>query len=139
MRIEDQVVPLELARLLKEDGYPQENSYFSWRAADFKGTRWSLTAPHMVLDRAFRPSFAAPTAAEIGEVLPGEIYLPYKNGKSRAYPHRLCIRRHLNDSVWDIKYVSGRSYQDISERGATEAEARARMWLRLKRIGLLTA
>jgi len=137
MRVEDQVVSLELARLLKEDGYPQESSYFSWRAADFKGTRWALTAPHMVLDRAFRPTFAAPTAAEIGEVLPGEIYLPYKSGKPRKHPHRLYMQRLLNDSVWDIKYVSGRSYQDISERGATEAEARARMWLRLKRKGLL--
>lgn len=137
MRIEDQVVPLELARLLKEDGYPQENSYFSWRAADFRRTRWSLTAPHMVLDRAFRPTFAAPTATELGEALPGEIYLPYKSGKPRAYPHRLHITRRLNDSVWDVEYLSGRSYQDIRERGATEAEARARMWLRLKRKGLL--
>jgi len=77
------------------------------------------------------------TAEEDGEGLPGEIYLPYKSGKPRAYPHRLCIQRLLNDSVWDIKYVSGRSCQDISERGATEAEARARMWLRLKRKGLL--
>jgi len=139
MKPEEQAVSFEIARALQEAGWPQDpgHNYFYWRAVNFEESAWRLVSPHMVLDRAYRPKIAAPTAAELGEALPEEIHLRFKNQKPRRYAHYLVIRRCSAASAWDVKYVSSSSYEDLTERAGTEADARAKMWLLLRGRNLL--
>lgn len=65
MKLEDQVVSLELAKRLKELGVKQ-NSYFWWHFGD-KESWLNTYGPQ---PNQFAPSVAAFTVAELGEMLP---------------------------------------------------------------------
>jgi len=138
MRPEDQVVSLRVARALRKAGWPQDpwHNCFYYRAVNFQETSWRVVSPHMIIDRAFRPKIAAPTAAELGPSLPGEIYIPFKNGKRRKNPHHLVIQRRLVDTAWNVKYVC-RSREWLRMRGQNVADAQARMWIALRKRNLL--
>lgn len=71
MKLEQQVVSLELAKKLKELGVTKE-SYFKWVTNGFPegaaGRKWIV-----VRSQQFQEGFDAFTVAELGEMLPNEI------------------------------------------------------------------
>lgn len=124
MQLSDICVSLELAKQLKEAGYPQE-SVLRWHYYG-SGKEWAVVQSgfsdllinhaqkHSRLENAKESKWiAAPTAAEIGEQLRcGDFEMPY-----------------MFDSQWaQLKY-------GILKK--TEANARAKMWLYLKQNNLL--
>lgn len=131
MNLENHVPSLELSKQLKEAGYPQEKPLFSYVAyrKEFEGNE--------------QPSFsngfesnefnwvAAPLASELGEQLPdfekldlatirigGEYNVGYKN----------------EHGFWEMPLITSQ----LTVSANTEANARAKMWLYLKKEGLLT-
>jgi len=143
MKLEDQVVSLELAKKLKELGFKQE-SYFSWWSYVNDGDEFEQIK--LLTDEQYEnsdsvkyalgnESFSAYTVAELGEVL------------LRA---KIVIRTYITD--WDKKsikelYVNidmGREedkkrfkgYQTMFS-GKTEADARAKMLIYLKENKLI--
>jgi hypothetical protein len=121
MTIPDQVVSLELAKQLKEAGYPQEG-LFHW--AHYPGgdmlycTRdFSETEPELVC--------VAPTVAELGEQLL----------KSNKLNHFSTAPLSVHDGSVSCNFCM--LFDDYRIEGKTEAEARAKMWLLLKEEDLL--
>lgn len=115
LELEKQVVSLELAKQLKDAGFPQETLWV-WKEIIIDGkSKFELCYRHdngtleLVGEkwntyRSFiwgQEKYAAPTVAELGEMLKGWI-LPYYN-------------------------------PDYTKPDETEADARALMWLRLKK------
>lgn len=131
--LQNHVVSLDLAKQLKEAGYPQEGTLFYWAKnpvtqkydviyyenrnqlkADFVDDRYDLTA--------------APLASELGEQLPRVLEI---DGEKRW----LTVSVHDDPiNLWCVFYnnASGIKFYE-----ATEADARAKMWLYLKEEGLL--
>lgn len=121
--LQDICVSLGLAKKLKEAGYPQE-SLFYWMNTDLG--EWILLEK-----KNCDPSFniiAAPTASELGKELPGyDYYYCYSFKSSNTIINEYsCIYEFAQTR--DIKY------QTLDE---SEANARAKMWLYLKKEGQL--
>jgi len=85
----------------------------------------------------------APTAAELGEMLPDRIVLECHDG--RVHPFWLQTQAEGHPK-WGAFYVTKESqnvrapvfrHRDLQTGAKTEAEARARLWLRLESEGLL--
>ena len=127
MKLEQQVVSLDLAKQLKEAGYKQEGLWW-----------WNIHGPNEFTNHAIcnvlgtkngdkirvGKGFVAPTVAELGEVLkhPNQDILSY-------HPKSLP---DWTGSTW-IMYRNGK----VIIEGNTEANARAKMWLYFKKKGLL--
>ncbi len=107
MRLEDQVVSLELAKKLKELGVKQ-GSLFKW---DDLGHRWSLEYDI----RGYIGRYSAFTVAELGEMLPNVYY------SSKVYS---SDRKDMNYEC------AGHESGDIFTAD-TEANARAKMLIYL--------
>lgn len=137
MKLEDQVVSLELSQRLKELGVQQE-SLFYWceKASRFEDPRW------VILDEdeaGIGNSLVASafTVAELGELLPGMIMV------ERVNP---CEHETMTEAYLEIshKHEYGREYgiryDAIGRRGdwlwaRTEADARAKMVIYLAEKG----
>lgn len=126
MPIEHHVVSLELAKQLKGAGYPQEACFY-WIEAyeNYKITAeayegWVVRSKYNAFDKIPEDKkFAAPLASEIGEQLPAMIEgYDFVSKKYR--------------SGWGVGY----RWVDESE-DKNEANARAMVWLDLKKNGLL--
>jgi len=141
MKLENQVTGLELSQELKKVGFPQDTLFY-WckyklvRGVYVKGfdepkKGWRLQLGNK---EGFRDDFSetvsAPTVAELGEMLP--IYI-LKDDIVGRYDCE-CIKKR-ND-WWDILYYE-RNRISIMKGGKTEADARAKMWLYLKKEGLI--
>ena len=114
MKLENQVVSLGLSKELKSAGYDQINGFWVWieDASVFSETKeWRLRPNH-----SDGEGIGAPTVAELGEALP----IGYSTRKA-INPEWFC-----------------ESYEKTKGIGAnTEANARAKMWLCLKKENLL--
>lgn len=114
MKLEDQVVSLELAKKLKELGVKQE-SLFWWHECQRPedGHVWSYIENYYRIDtdRAFEEVVAAFTVAELGEMLP-------PGRKSWRYTD-------FDGCKWMCEQVGHH------EEAATEADARAKMLIYL--------
>lgn len=117
---------LELSKQLKEAGYPQEDHAHYWGGIG----NWGLWCKHVIDDMDSRETrfewVASPTADEILDVLPMDI----KGHKS------------IQMGKWDGKYVIRYELLDNSLAGFREDEeslaaAAAKMWLHLKKEGLI--
>ena len=155
MKIEEQVVSLELAKQLKDAGYPRNESSFYWILpkqyeqyilAYKDGIRFITINTNFRFDRTFKDNIlhggwhcldviAAPTVAELGEKLPFRI-------REQDNDYWLYIQK-LKHGGWDIRYktsdglIHGKFHPDGIRQGDTEADARAKMWLYLKEKNLL--
>lgn len=121
MQLSDICVGLELAKQLRDAGYPQE-SLFYWEIhesleekGDFSGARLVTHIYPKSVAYAMN-TYAAPTASELGEQIKGHV-LPYWN----------------HGTGWQIKQLKGEYH-----RCNSEADARAKLWLTLKHQGLLS-
>lgn len=126
MRLEDQVVSLELAQRLKELGVKQKDVYAHWfllAGAPNEPQRACLICQDISLRYIqTNTGFAAFTVAELGEMLP--VY----SGSIRRQDDFFCSnftgnRWHPND--------------EESQRAVTEADARAKMLIYLIEKGMV--
>lgn len=161
MKLENQVVSLELSKQLKGKGYPQDDSLWYWiKDHEYNDTKmewewvwklawkfgkdcimWVRNGDHKWDLISYRKGFeefeiiATFTVAELGEKLPATLHI----NKST---HNLTIDR--DGKKWVIRYCD---YEMNCDRGHdkqygflkadTEAAARAKMWLYLKKRGLI--
>lgn len=137
MKLENQVVSLELAKKLKELGVRQE-SFFKWGNVYIDGQyHWSLYVPPEY-NKVPNPSLwvhgiSAFTVAELGEMLPDFIteehlytYQQYRNWSDRKKP------KH-GVSYWFM----GREELHFTDAD-TEADARAKMLVYLLENNLIS-
>lgn len=123
MKLEDQVLSLELAKKLKSLGVKQE-SYFNWITENEIGDEWeervevsdySFDCPIEIIASAF-------TVAELGEILPHEI----PDGRTTPWH----FRSYWELGRWGVSYAStGVVLHKVSAN--TEANARALMLIYL--------
>lgn len=117
MDLEKQVPNMELCKKLKEYGWPQRGSLFYWDALVPRlGPRYGWPEG---CGEDHPDIFAAPTVADLGDAINGNIKLPSKSEPSRKWYWSV----HIPDSGLGRTYSNARS---------TEADARAEMWLWLK-------
>ena len=111
MKLEQQVVSLELSKQLKEAGYKQEGLHWWVQIAT-----WKLYHED---ERVKEDSnVVAPTVAELGNIL--------SDGLAGS---------HLGLRKWYCSYTTISDKEDpiVETTGKTEADARAKMWLYLKK------
>ena len=133
MKIEQQVVSLELAKKLKEAGYPQGDSLWYWveqlerdgfgrSGLKFLEGKWEITnsVGRFASTYNFRPNYAAPTVAELGEEL-----LPISICEEDEKP--ITTRRIMGDCPWIVQRKRNMG------RANNEADARAELWLKQRR------
>lgn len=128
MKIENQVVSLDIAKRLKELGVPQE-SYFHWSFIDF--TQQETSEWQICIGRQDINCFSAYTVAELGELLP---FLFKKDDKSFAwnvYP--------TENKKWE-SWFEDASYSLVGSKfhADTEANARGLMLIYLLENKLIT-
>lgn len=132
MKLEQQVVSLELAKKLKELGVKQE-SLFYWSmqvgghfSPQFRGYTSALSGRQV-------PYFSAFTVAELGEMLPTE----YRE-KNRWHYSLVMSRTHtIHLNYWSVRYEhEDGSYEQ--RQADTEADARAKMLIYLIENDLVT-
>jgi hypothetical protein len=105
MELVKQVCSLELAKSLKELGVKQESLYLYWRGNVY-------TSAHVDgRSLAGKEGIAAPTVAELGEMLPPGAYEVVRDESKRCW----------------IKY----EYCDVGFSANTEADARSKMLIYL--------
>lgn len=140
MKLEEQVVSLELSKKLKEAGYHQEGYFRHWYVPEDYS---SYTSHYHYIEHHFSPVFSgikikrekkdrlhkeclekysciAPTVAELGEGLPVDFH-SFK----------------LENGSWRCFYNDISSLVIIYYEAETEADARAKMWLELKQRRLV--
>ena len=115
MKLEQQVVSLELAKELKEAGYPQEGI---WSWSDNKDRVWLV--PTKIADKHWMEYTVAPTVAELGEALPDIQMAKFGEGDKR----------------WACGYNNGTS-KDKRFCDWLMCNVMAKMWLYLKRENLI--
>lgn len=121
-------VILKTAKQLKANGFPQ-NSFFGW----YKPMEVWKTGVYW---RAFKGSFAAPTAEEVLEELPKHI------GKNENYQPVLTIsifdEDKESDLHWKVAYVENDKEGSVIQFWDNSlAEAAGKCWLYFKKEGLL--
>ena len=136
MKLENQVVPLELSKQLKEAGYKQEGLWIWEPALPIYPKYEPITKSYLYSkDSSWFScsSVVAPTVAELGEALPCNI-------TSNNYNCVLFINKiGIGDSgKWKCYYSSyNGKYGESGELSDTLANAMAKMWLYLKKEGLI--
>ena len=126
MKLEDQVVSLELAKRLKELGVRQHGEFYWCNPENSKGEligdKWVVYRKdgYTVLDDD--PS--AFTVAELGEMLPWTVYTRRTADESKA------------GRIWNC-FHNPRKDEFFSECDLTEADARAKMLIYLIEKGLV--
>jgi hypothetical protein len=120
MRLEDQVPSRELCQRLKELGMPQE-TYFSWRGGtagrETQDEPW-VHATGDYLPEAAIVLCAAPTVAELGEMLPESYFRLRTPGFSRE---------------WEFS----KTPEEYGRAAKTEADARAEVLIWCAENGLV--
>ncbi len=128
MKLEPQVVSLELAKKLKELGVNQASLFFYSKFTD-----GSFEIELSKSSAMGASDFSAFTVAELGEMLPAQ--LPGPSYKHPAY--RLAMEKQ--DTRWNIVYIcatcGGREFEPML--ADTEADARATMLIYLLENELL--
>lgn len=118
-------VSLELSKQLKEAGYPQKDSDFTWSGDKLfpavKGVE-------------FTEDTAAPTADEILDQLPSTIEEVEIDGDNYGMCE-LAIWKEEKD--YSVNYLDEDSYPELQETEDVLADAAAKMWLYLKKQKLV--
>lgn len=119
-------VDLEIARELKENGFPQNNDYY-W----YKNNDWFISRPNY--DDAFEDKmryYSAPTSDEILKELPNTIEWI---GEYTIIDYDLVIEKTKNG--YEVSYSESNSLHiEFSEKSSN---ALAKMWLYLKKEGYI--
>ena len=144
MKLTDICVSLELAKELKENGFKQD-CLFSWVVDVGKGKD-----PYVVYTETLKAAFeispkyglrefkwiAAPTASELGEVLPNFVYMCLSGGGRHGERVGYVVGENFHARLLDEKYPKERDNMN-SFNDKNLANAMAKMWLYLNKEGLL--
>lgn len=146
MKLEQQVVSLELARKFKELGVKQESVCY-WRQFQLDSEFDNQIIWDVDTEMSYRStisnvlqSIAAYTVAELGEMLPAKLELttppmPFPKTEQTT----LMFGRYGSDGYWEVTYVGVESENIYAEqKAATEADARAKMLIYLLENNLIT-
>jgi hypothetical protein len=137
MKIEDQVVSLELAQEMKGLGMEQE-SYVCWIryiARDRSKSKWAVAQSYTPDLADGVEVYAAFTIAEVDVMLPASV-----RGDMVYYLHMIKTKRtkYYNQSDYYIAYLDISNNHSLhSERDDKGVDAHAKMWVYLKKEGLL--
>lgn len=151
MKLEQQIVSLELAKKLKELGVQQDSQWYRKEMLGVWHTGDSLEIKDGEIQNQNKPesksfimncnmvtpedlnfdTVSAYTVAELGEILPTSIDVKEKGG---GEIFKLAIWRHLNK--WSVFY-GGQDYCLCSFEDETEADARAKMLIYLLENNLI--
>jgi len=131
MKLEQQVVSLELAKQLKELGVPQD-SHFRWAVVEssINPRNYILLDFNDYMGNFYNPVYtwySAFTVAELGEMLPKQIH-----PDGEAYVSAMSYGAYNGGMMWGCNYFSFLNHKTFhSECAETEADARAKMliWL----------
>lgn len=122
MKLEDQVISLELAKRLHELGVNQD-SYFCWNTTGFgEFQSWDIVQNRWRGVRSSLGIYAAFTVAELGELLPGCVESHHSD--MRLPENRwACSKVRQGDSQWNV-FIQ-------VQFAKTEADVRAEMLIHL--------
>jgi hypothetical protein len=128
MKLEQQVVSLELTKRLKELGVKQSAHFYHVTFIDEMGDLRDEIYTNDDMEREYAATWkeqtAAYTVAELGEMLPTWIDLPH--GRDNAN-----LRCHKYESGWCMFYQIGAAEPDYLQESLSEADARAKMLIYL--------
>lgn len=149
MKLEKQVVSLNIAKRLKELGVKQESLFFhaqlkitgEWQIVDWQDM--GMDSDPNIKSRVWKNYTPAFTVAELGEMLPNRVNLPLKNGKPRASDNVLKAYFGKNvkknqQCVPQVIYAKTEGNEYLHEHAETEADARGKMLIYLLENKLLT-
>lgn len=132
-------VSLELAKQLKEEGFPQETEFYWVKPYDINNDYtgdepvidWKEWLEHVEMEKSI--ICAAPTAEEILEKLPDGVFV--KEADNDCF---LEIRKNSKvEYVFEASYMDWKKVIGYREYGITLAEAAGKMWLYLKENKLI--
>ena len=129
MKIEQQVVSLELAKQLKEAGFKQDSKWWWWVNKLSPKSKPSVSYYGDNKPIKDWECIAAPTVAELGERLPNRC-------KTRWFTEQVSGLSSWVCRLWDCD-ADGKATFGQNFFADTEANARAKMWLYLKKENLL--
>lgn len=158
-KVEEQVVSLSLSKQLKSAGYPQEGLWWwrTYKIGAYPKTQllrdWHIVSNDMLDDINDLEQYdsyqriVAPTVAELGKALPPTLHTNQiiNGGEQTGFTSlgSLCILKKewkTKDTwecgYWYLKSGIGKKFR-FGEEADIEANARAKMWLYLKKEGLL--
>ena len=137
MNLKDLVVSLKFDKEMKELGAEQE-SYFCWIryiARDGSKSKWAIAQSYDPISGRIEV-YAAYTLAEVDEMLPDHV----EKGNMKYYLHITKTKKTeyfvLPDYYISYVNISGSHYLH-SEREDKGVDAHAKMWIYLKKEGLL--
>lgn len=125
MTLENHVVSLELAKELKENGYPQDDSLFYWW---FNGKEWFVA----IKTDSWSQLHNMPSPLKLDRMLPKGTAFPAPSNTELLKKLPVFTRGEKTGNDW---YQC--SHGQIHFSNENEANARAKMWLYLKKEGLL--
>lgn len=145
MKLEQQVVSLELAKKMKELGFKQESLWYWWEDTDNIGSAYleidesqlNITQqPELLYDykgvaKTSNHIISAYSVAELGEMLPAQV----KNEKTRNVDCLSCTKNVYGKYI--VRYHSSFSTPLVEIFADTEADARAKMLIYLKDNNLI--
>ncbi len=139
MKLENQIVSLELSKELKEAGYKQEGLWIWEPALPIYPKYEPITKSYLYSkDSSWFScsSVVAPTVAELGEALPNIVdYITPKGIKTKAL--YMQSQKGSDGIIGYEEILSGNYYRIHFEYVDNEANARAKCWLYLKKENLL--
>lgn len=135
MKLEDICVSLELAKELRDAGYPQEDSLFYWVK---KATEISVMGKGVMEYAPEAVICAAPTCAEIGDKLPAIITHSEGNHYYLKIEKEHCYDQ---EEGWYSNYFDDDGWCLIDDNDPFHqirlVESFCNLWLYLKKEGLL--
>jgi len=129
MKLENQVVSLELAQKMKELGFEQD-SLFYWKE-QMTGSDVAIIQAENPADDDYKNFYSAYTVAELGEMLPSTVYT--RTYLSKNHPtneeNKDYIEEMKQNNWYAIHYEDN---MDLLQGYKTEADARATILIYLK-------
>ena len=137
MNLNQQVTSLDISKRLKELGVKQEGIFYWERPVDGR-TGW-----HLGFDakgREHTNTYKSFTVAELGEMLPEQVNIPFANGRKRAHDHSMYTRkcRNFSQGLWAVTYSHYRHKEVYTQFADTEADARGKMLIYLMENNLIS-
>ena len=131
MKLEDQVVSLDLAKKLKELGVKQD-SHFHWKRDESGDGPYLVASNTRYISTAGTILASAFTVAELGEMLPRILFR-----QKRTYELALGKKLRNDNEEWSCRYECESNGGYVQQVADTEADARAKMLIYLLENNLI--